>query len=55
VGSPPTEEKLSGLILWDSPLWAKEREWLPTYGLLALYFACMMIFCGLLPGLLGGS
>ena len=55
VGSPPAGERLKGLILWDSPLWAKEREWLPTYGLLALYFACMMIFCGMLPGLLGGS
>jgi SSS family solute:Na+ symporter len=42
------------LILWDSGVLAGERRWLPTYGLLVLYFLGMLFLCWKLPGFLSG-
>jgi hypothetical protein len=52
---PPSPEKVQGLILWDTNLWQQERRWIPTYGLLLLYFVGMMVLCLAAPGILSQS
>jgi SSS family solute:Na+ symporter len=51
---PPPAEKIRELVLWETDLWRQERRWLPTYGLLLLYFVGMLLFCWWVPGWLAG-
>jgi SSS family solute:Na+ symporter len=51
VASAPAPRE--GLVLWDTDVWGEERRWLPTYGLLILYFVGMLAVCSRAPALLG--
>ncbi len=55
VTRPPPPEKIKGHVIWETDLWQQERRWLPTYGLLLLYFVGMLLFCRAAPGLLGSG
>ncbi|MEM1141882.1 MAG: sodium/solute symporter [Pseudomonadota bacterium] len=52
VGAPPSEEVLKQYTLTTGEgLLAREREWLPTYGLLFAYFALILVVTLLLGSL----
>jgi SSS family solute:Na+ symporter len=39
-------------VLWDTDVWDKERQWVPVYCSLILFFIGLLVLCACLPGML---
>lgn len=50
----PDYEKVDKLIIWNSPLAANEKKWIPKYAVLVVYFFIMLAVAYYLPKFIAG-